>query len=360
MNDAYSRFPDRDGNFIEQFQTTGFDSRTFELYVSELLHSEKFKIIGDEPHPDFTVEKNGVRLSIECTTANRTSTGDGVIRPYKPFSEVELDEEGVKSKHKSEIPIRIGGALRNKMQHRIGRRSKDPKAYWDLPHVRETPFVLAIQTFHESGSLMFSSSATAEYLYRTHHKPSWDAAGNLVVTSETIARHGIGEKVIPSGFFDLPDSENVSAVLWTNAGTIPKFLRMAITGLYPDPDISIVRYGTFYDFDPNAHVPRPFSYIVGGPHTPEETWAQQTVLFHNPRANHPLPRKLFETVTEGNLEDGKCVDTFKADFCPYMSVNEILTGPGHRQAALSLAEQIFLHLEATYGPLRDSKPADLY
>lgn len=35
------------------------------------------------------------------------------------------------------------------------------------------------------------------------------------------------KKQIPSGFFNLPDAENVSAVLFTNTGTIPKFLRMA-------------------------------------------------------------------------------------------------------------------------------------
>lgn len=35
MNDAFSRLVERDGNFVEQFQTTGFNQRTFELYVSE-------------------------------------------------------------------------------------------------------------------------------------------------------------------------------------------------------------------------------------------------------------------------------------------------------------------------------------
>jgi hypothetical protein len=38
----------------------------------------------------------------------------------------------------------------------------------------------------------------------------------------------MGQKVIPSGFFDLPGPENVSAVLFSNSGTISKFNRMGV------------------------------------------------------------------------------------------------------------------------------------
>src|SRR5260221_13932182 len=79
MNDEFARFVEKDGNFIEQFQTTGFNTRTFELYVSELLHSEGFAFEGAEPHPDFCVTKSGVKLSIECTTANPSGDGNAGI-----------------------------------------------------------------------------------------------------------------------------------------------------------------------------------------------------------------------------------------------------------------------------------------
>src|SRR5450755_1892151 len=72
MNDAFARLIEKDGNFVEQFQTTGFNTRTFALYVSELLYAEGFAFEGAEPQPDFCVSKNGVKLSIECTTANPT------------------------------------------------------------------------------------------------------------------------------------------------------------------------------------------------------------------------------------------------------------------------------------------------
>lgn len=68
MNNAFSRYIEKDGNFVEQFQTTGFNTRTFELYVSELLYSEGFTFEGSQPQPDFCVTKNGVRIAIECIT----------------------------------------------------------------------------------------------------------------------------------------------------------------------------------------------------------------------------------------------------------------------------------------------------
>ena len=187
MNDAFSRFIEKDGNFIEQFQTTGFNTRTFELYVSELLHAEGFTFEGREPHPDFCVTKNGVKLSIECTTANPTGNGNGGIFVYEGTNDKDSDAEGLRARQENEVPIKIAGALRNKMLHRVNKT--DPKAYWELPHVAGNPFVLAIQTFHEHGALGFSNAAVVRYLYGIEHTPSWDEAGNLVINSEEVLEH---------------------------------------------------------------------------------------------------------------------------------------------------------------------------
>ena len=109
MNDAFSRFIEKDGNFIEQFQTTGFNTRTFELYVSELLHAEGFTFEGREPHPDFCVTKNGVKLSIECTTANPTGNGNGGIFVYEGTNDKDSDAEGLRARQENEVPIKIAG-----------------------------------------------------------------------------------------------------------------------------------------------------------------------------------------------------------------------------------------------------------
>jgi hypothetical protein len=338
MNDAFARFVERDGNFIEQFQTTGFNTRTFELYVSELLHSEGFAPLGNEPQPDFTVAKNGVQISIECTTAN-PSGNDAGLQAYRTINKRDADIADIRDRQQNQLPIRIAGALRAKMLHRLEKKNGG-KAYWELPHVAGRPFVLAIQTFHEHGSLSFSNVGVIRYLYGIEHRPSWDEEGNLLIDTQRVEQHKHDEKEIPSGFFDLEGSENVSAVLWTNAGTVPKFTRMAITGPYPDEEVSIVRFGNMIDHDPNAHVALPFAFIVGDEGTPIETWGTGANLFHNPRAKHPVPLGLFETVTDSTYVDGVYSDRPKSDFVPIMSISNSMRGPRHRAIAERWRDEI--------------------
>lgn len=339
MNDAFARFVERDGNFIEQFQTTGFNTRTFELYVSELLHSENFSPIGSEPQPDFTVVKNEMQISIECTTANPSGNDAGLLA-YRSVNERDSDVADIRDRQQNQLPIRIASALRAKMLHRLDKKNGGGKAYWELPHVAGRPFVLAIQTFHEHGSLAFSNVGIIRYLYGIEHRPWWDDEGNLVIETGHVDQHKHAEKEIPSGFFDLEGSENVSAVLWTNSGTVPKFTRMAITGPYPDDDVSVVRFGNMIDHDPNAHLPLPFAFIVGDEDAPIETWGTGANLFHNPRAKHPVPVGLFETVTDSTYVDGVYRDLPKADFMPIMSISNSIRGPEHRAAAERLRDGI--------------------
>ena len=226
------------------------------------------------------------------------------------------------------------------MQHRLDKKKGGGKAYWELPHVVGNPFVLAIQTFHEHGSLSLSNVGVIRYLYGIEHRPSWDDDGNLVIDTERVDQHRHGDKEIPAGFFDLEGSENVSAVLWTNSGTVPKFTRMAIAGPYPDDEVSMVRFGNMIDHDPNAHLPLPFAFIVGDEDAPIETWGTGANLFHNPRAKHPVPIGLFDTVTDSTYVDGVYSDRPKNDFMPIMSISNSIRGPGHRAAAERFRDRI--------------------
>jgi hypothetical protein len=48
----------------------------------------------------------------------------------------------------------------------------------------------------------------------------------VIITHTPIDKHKSGTKETPSAFFAQPNAENVSAVLFSNSGTIPKFNRM--------------------------------------------------------------------------------------------------------------------------------------
>ena len=335
MNDAFARLSDKDGNFVEQFQTTGFDARTFELYVGELLLSEGFQTLGDAPQPDFLMVRDGFRLAVECTTVNPTDAGGGIMA-YEATNAADAEPASIEARAADEVPIRIGGALRNKLRHRI--KGERPLAYWQLEAVRGAPFVIALQDFHEHGALGFSSASVARYLYGISQSGAIDPAGRLAISTSRVDRHRWGPKNIPSGFFELEDARHVSAVLWTNAGTAPKFTRMALSGPYPDPGVSMVRFGCMFDPDPDAHAPPPFAYVVGAPGSPDETWGQEAVLFHNPNAVHPVPPGLFGTVAEGFGGGDGYHDVLKGPFVPYSSISATFDGPDHRLHAVSVAK----------------------
>jgi hypothetical protein len=208
--------------------------------------------------------------------------------------------------------------------------------------------VLAIQTFHEHGSLSFTSAPVVRYLYGIEQTASWDNAGKLIIKTEEIREHSHDGRVIPSGFFNQPESENVSAVFWTNAGTVAKFSRMALAGPYPDQDMTYLRFGSMFDFDPNANAPLPFAYIVGDPDTPVETWGQEANLFHNPNAKYPISDDLFQTVTNSRFSNGEYSDLIKGDFSPVMSMSMAVGGTGHRRSAIERGEKIIAILSEAY------------
>lgn len=226
------------------------------------------------------------------------------------------------------------------MVHRLDRKTGGGKPYWELPQVVGRPFVLGIQTFHAHGSLAFSNAGVIRCLYAIQQSAARDEAGNLVIKTEPVEFHRYGDKQIPSGFFDFEGSEHVSAVLWTNAGTVSKFTRMAIAGPYPDDDLTVLRFGRRFDDHPNADKSKPFAFIVGDADAPAESWGSEANLFHNPNARHPVPIGLFETVTDSTFVDGVYADLFKSDFTPIMSVSNSMRGSGHRRHAEQLRDGI--------------------
>ena len=64
-------FIDIDGNFVEQFQSAGFDSRLWELYLNAYLTEEQLFINREHNAPDFIVKKYGKSVAIEAVIVGR-------------------------------------------------------------------------------------------------------------------------------------------------------------------------------------------------------------------------------------------------------------------------------------------------
>lgn len=204
--------------------------------------------------------------------------------------------------------------------------------------------MIAIETFR-GGSLSLSATALSQYLYGIDHGFYFDESGSLVVTGSPIKEH-VGSKPIPSNFFRQPDAENISAVLFTNAGTVPQFARTSQQGKHYSDAVRMVRYGNCLDPSPNAISPEHFAFEVGDPDVPPEPWRDGAVLMHNPNALLPLPPGWIGASAEENITSaGTVVPTLFDPFQPFASLTALFDGGISDNDMWAAIEQQMMMLE---------------
>jgi hypothetical protein len=282
MQEVYGRMGDRDGNFRQQFQTEGFDARVWELYLYAAFSDAGYVIDTDQAVPDFILSRGDLEWAVEATTANPRA-GDPRRLPSEPSQLLAYLSD--------ELPIRLGSPLFSKLT----------KDYPALPHVAGKPFVIALQCFTTEDSLFLSETTITTYLFGRRAIGERRADGTLAVRYEDVGEHRAGDKTIPSGFFRQPGTDTVSAVLFSNSGTVAKFGRMAFQEGVRGEVIAMHRRGSRYVHDPDADEPAAFSYEVGSRYEP---WAEGLVFIHNPGACHPLPADALPGAAHYRLEDG--------------------------------------------------------
>lgn len=301
-------YQDVDGNFVEQFQSTAFDARFWELYIFALLNEQGFAFDRSFSAPDFLAHSFGERIFFEAVTVNPAMNHAGLIVE----APVPMDPDGLRQYYREYMPIKWGGALTSKLK----------KKYWELPHVAGSPIVFAIQDFHVPGAMTFLSHSITGYLYGIEFSALFDDGGNLTVKSFARGPHRWGTKSIESGFFGLPESEYVSAVVTNPTATISKFNRMAHLAGFGMNSVAMICVGTCHDHDPNAATPRPFKFLVNDPQY-WETWVQGANVFHNPNSKYPLDESFLLGAAHHRFERG-VFKSLTPEFHPYQSQTLIL------------------------------------
>lgn len=295
-------YHDLDGNFIEQFQTSGFDARMWELYLFPALHELGFRINHDNAVPDFLIEKTGDEIAVEAVTVNPSQAREEPGFPDNLSRIKELVE--------NYMPIKYGSALYTKLQ----------KKYWEKDNIKGKPLIFAIHDFHQPASMTWSFTALPIYLYGYRHSHKRDKDGKLVIVPEKIENHVWEDKNIPSGFFFLEGAENVSAVLFSNSATISKFNRMGFLAGYGDRSKIMTRIGTCFQHDPNADKPVRFKVDIDDEY--DEDWSEGLSMYHNPRAVNPINPDDFPGIAHHIFDDGNIVSNIPP-FHPFESVTII-------------------------------------
>jgi hypothetical protein len=289
--ECYLALPNPDPNFVTDMQTGNFASRLFELYLFACFREQGLIVRQDHVSPDFEIEKDGAVCWIEAVTANSDSPRAGGIGDW-----VHAPEDRTE---------RLTGAPAERFAQTL--RGKLQRDYQALDHVRGHPFAIAIADFHESGSMVWSREALPTYLYGQRADVVGHGAYRRAVGT-TITKL-TGKHAIPAGLFRDPEFAHLSAVIFSNAGTMAKFNRMGFLAGWHPPGLKMIRCGILFDRTPGALDAIPFELEVGSPEydalwTWGEAWCQELEVYHNPLATHPIPFDLIPGATHWFDRDG--------------------------------------------------------
>lgn len=318
-------YEDPDGNFIEQFQTSGFDARLWELYLFATFVEMGYRIERVHAVPDFACVGVTGEFAVEATTVNPTRDDTGAIVEPPP---VETPDQ-VRAFLRDYMPIKFGSTLTSKLA----------KKYWEKPSAAGKPLLFAIQDFSAPASMVLTHSALPVYLYGYDHDWEHDSGGELKITPRKINSHRWGNKEIPSGFFDLPDAENISAVVFSNSGTLSKFNRMGVLAGFGSPRVVMVRQGYAVDHNPHAVRPRSFRHVVDAPGY-RETWGEGLDVFHNPRAKHPLVPWMLPGAAHHTLLPGGQLESHTPGWHPLASLTYVVVADDEAQARRFVTEGV--------------------
>jgi hypothetical protein len=286
-----------DPHFIREFQGEAFNQRLWELYLWAAFRDFGIDVTQPEA-PDFHCNRLGFEFTVEATTVAPSLTGLMATHP-DPKTPHEMREFLLHY-----MPMKFGSALTSK----LNKKDASGRSYWERGEGAGQPFVLAIADYHkpggdgELGSMTYSGSALWLYLYG--QRLTWEHVdGKLLVHAAKTGNHSYLNKTVPSGFFDLPGAEHVSAVISTNAGTLAKFDRMGVIAGFSPPNTSYYRSGLRHDPTPDSSQPTPFFEQIT--ENSKEGWADEIQVYHNPRALHPIPREVLQGAAHHYFEGGK-------------------------------------------------------
>jgi hypothetical protein len=246
--------------FVQDFQSGGFHGRIFELGCYAYLKASGLSVDYRLDSPDFIVSRHGVAAAIEATVA---SPSDNQLEDISIEKLAARSDGEILDRVTNDFPIRMARVLEKKLRHR----------YWEQPQSAGKPLVIAVAPFFEAGSVTYTDDALLGYLYGFAEHHQYD-----------------GRKA-PSGFFLRPDVRHVSAVLFTNQFTVPRFYRLGSDSSV-NRRLVATREGCHYQGGAGSEIEcGEYRYQLGHPSAPDEPWWQGVTLFLNPLAATPLPEQ---------------------------------------------------------------------
>jgi len=270
-------FPDRDGKFVQEFQTS-FNSSFWEIYLYALFKEYGFEMDWANASPDFLLKTSFGDIVVEAVTANaaagatpewekiRLMTAEVINKNFWP-----LNREAI---------IRLSNAL-------LGKVRKYTTHYQRLAHVAGRPYIIAVAPFEQPDFQHQYDRPMRALLYDDYvDETAYFREPDIFPNGPPSVRIGSIEKdngaTINMGIFCDHGWAEVSAVMFSCVATWGKAVAMST-----EPRLGRVTasWGTDESGRSEMRVSR-----IG---LPSESISDGFQVFHNPYALRPLSLELF-------------------------------------------------------------------
>ncbi|KAA0228239.1 hypothetical protein FCG40_03120 [Fimbriimonadia bacterium ATM] len=276
-------FPDRDGNFVIEFQTR-FNQQLWELYLHKVFNQAGFAPSYDFPSPDYAITVGGANLVVEATT---TQAAAGTSPEWlRHISEIRPGHNDLMFHYAT---VRFANAFSSKL-------AKIRESYLSLPHVTGKPIILAIGQYEQPLFFLCGHIPALRVLFGLD-EPLYIWHERKVVIIGTASRERELKRFdapIDLGIFRDERAKEVSAVLCSALVTTSK-----CQALSPVPNPDLFFFAVRFDSQGN-------SVFCGGPKgSYVESLVDGLHLFINPHAEYPVDPQPF-------IEAGIAVHTLTA------------------------------------------------
>lgn len=308
LQDWARGFVDRDGKFVEEFQTT-FNSSFWELHLFAVLKKYGMSVDFSQARPDFCIASLG--LNIEATIASNAHGAEPEFARLGKMPPSDLNLFNLQT------IVRLANSLAAKHRKYI-------ESYSTLDHVKDRAYVVAVTNFDQPFSFMACQRPIEALLY-----------GYYVDEERYIATRGNegrlqGEELrqvfkdngspIELGLFTTPAYREISAVIFSGCATMGK-----VRALSSDPNPNIVF--TALRLNPSSDRP----HLIKEPKRRyQESLLDGLRVYHNPFAQHPLDPAFFRhpSVFQWYFQDGEEFVEQREGQLLFRCVNTAIDTPG--------------------------------
>ena len=267
-------FIDRDGKFVEEFQTT-FNSSFWELYLHTILKQAGCKINFSHHAPDFVVT-DPTPFVVEATVALNAKDA---LPEWTPL-DLNLPPRNFNEFNRVAM-VRLLNSISEKTK-------KYNKSYRNLTHVAGKPFVLALTPFDQPFfyfQVQLAIEAVLYGFYVDEQEHIDDPSKGIAIPAKTLKTVRKSDTVeLPLGIFNDESHAHISAVIFNSSATWGK-----VKALNDDPYPFI--FFSAARFDPRDGDFYVFQGVKAGY---AETLFDGLRVYHNPHAAHPLDWRVFQ------------------------------------------------------------------